>query len=118
MKRPSSPLVACASWLGTPLPAAQRVTVEPAIGAPAPVTCPWISAANVGQVASIHRAMRALMKDRLNIRSLVPGNAVALSVDISSPHSFCHYDLANFVERQSTGCRDAPGSFARSLLCE
>jgi hypothetical protein len=46
--RPSASVRACASSCGLPAPAAHNVTVEPAIGAPAPSTCPAMSAANAG----------------------------------------------------------------------
>src|ERR671925_1900141 len=52
-KRPSAPVRACANCLGASALAAHKVTVEPAIGAPAPTTWPSIAlAANTGAVES------------------------------------------------------------------
>src|SRR5262245_11556896 len=47
VKRPSAPVLACASCFGAAAVAAHRVTVDPAIGAPAPVTRPSMFAAEV-----------------------------------------------------------------------
>ena len=74
-KRPSAPVRACANCFGAPELAAHRVTIESAIGAPAPRTCPSMLTAGRGRtVCAAERPGFGTLESELNNSTIIcPG---------------------------------------------
>jgi hypothetical protein len=71
LKRPSVSVRVSANCLGGPALAAHKVTVDPAIGAPAPATRPLIGSANAGRLDNTAKVANALIQGRTDADKIV-----------------------------------------------